>query len=366
VEDRPEHLTLREAGVDWGLRRPANLLIAWKQIGCRYDEPMIGTWALICRRPAFTLAVLAFAFATVGCSAAAPSVSSRPSAVAATGSAATAGASGSGTFAVDDAGLRLVATLDRVEVEPGGTITVKLALTNGRSTPVAFLEPCGRDAMTVQLPTPMEPAGETWTGTKGAFKDYALKESQGTPMESSIRNPPPTTAAAMPCHASTDPELAGVGGATLSPGDTYETELAWTASLVRGLPSTAGSMPFSITVQHDLQAAGNGMYQTKTLTIEGTIDVLPGGPNPVSAGQALDAALGDKKLATWLAKHPRKTWVNTNLFLQPGAIGVKELPSVPYWDVELFAEPRSWVFVYVDASTAKVLRHTVCDVPCDR
>jgi hypothetical protein len=125
-------------------------------------------------------------------------------------------------------------------------------------------------------------------------------------------------------------------------------------------------MPFSIVVQHDPQAAGNGMYQAKTLEVGGMIVVLPGGPTPVSAGQALDAAIGDKVFATWLAKHPRKTWVNTNLFLQPGAIGVKVLPSVPYWDVEVFAEPRNWVMVYVDASKAKILSHTVCNVPCSR
>jgi hypothetical protein len=125
-------------------------------------------------------------------------------------------------------------------------------------------------------------------------------------------------------------------------------------------------MPFSIAVQHDLKAANNGMYEVKTLTVGGTITVLPGGPTPVSAGQALDAAISDKSFATWLARHPRKTWVNTNLFLQPGAIDVKALPSVPYWDVELFAEPRSWVILYVDASTARILGKAVCNVPCSR
>lgn len=270
-------------------------------------------------------------------------------------------------FEAQDAGLRLVVTLDKTEVEPGGTITATLDLTNDRSTPVTFLEPCGGTVMTVHLPTPTDPAGEMWSGIKRAFKDYALKQSQGTPMESSIRNPLPTNAETEPCHApAKDPALASIGGATLAAGDTYETHLRWTASLVRGLPSMAGSMPFAIAIQHDPQAAGNGMYQTKSLEVGGTIAVLSGGPTPVSAGQAIDAAIRDKVLATWLTKHARKTWVNTNLFLQPGAIGVKSLPSVPYWDVEIFAEPRSWVILSVDASTAKVLSHAVCNVPCSR
>jgi hypothetical protein len=269
------------------------------------------------------------------------------------------------SFAAEDAGLRLVATLDKAQVEPGGKVTASLVLTNDRSTPVTFVKPCGLNTMTVQLPTPLEPAGETWSGTKGVFKEYALTESQGTPMESSIRNPLSTTVRAAPC----DPPGAAdfmLGTATVAPGATYRTDLVWTASFVRDLPSTAGSFPFSIAIQHDLKAVNNGMYEAKTLELGGTITVLPGGPIPVSAGQALDAAIRDKLFATWLAKHPRKTWANTNLFLQPGAIGVKVLPSVPYWDVELYAEPRSWVYLTVDASKAKILTHAVCNVPCSR
>jgi hypothetical protein len=164
---------------------------------------------------------------------------------------------------------------------------------------------------------------------------------------------------------SSDPALAVVGGATLAPDDGYETDLAWTASLVRDLPSMPGSMRFSIVIQHDLQQAGNG-YESKPLEVDGAIVVLPGGPAPISAGQALDAAIRDKSFASWLGKHPRRTWVNANLFLQPGAIGVKSMPSVPYWDVELFAEPRSWVILTVDAATGHVLTRAVCNVPCDR
>jgi hypothetical protein len=337
---------------------------------------MVGTLSGKPHAAALTLTALAMSLVSVACSTVTSSISAAPQASTVAGPTPTAIASPSLSLAAEDAGLRLVATLDKVQVEPGGTVTVGLALTNDRSTPVTFLEPCGPNprpvrgrasGMTVQLPTPTEPAGETWTGRKGVFKDYALKESQGTPMESSIRNPPPTNAEAAPCHAlAKDPTLAGVGGATLAPSNTYETDLTWTASLVRDLPSVPGSMPYSIVIQHDLKAADDGIVEAKTLEVGGMIEVLPGGPAPVSAGQALDAAIRDKLFATWLAKHPRKTWVNTNLFLQPGAIGVDSLPSVPYWDVELFAAPRSWVMLTVDASTAKILSHAVCNVPCSR
>jgi hypothetical protein len=243
-------------------------------------------------------------------------------------------------------------------------VTAHLALTNDRPVEVAFIEPCGSGTMTVTLPVPLEPTGETWSGVKRAFKEYSLKSSQGSPMESSIRGPLPTYAQAGSCDASA-PE-GSAAGAVLAPGATYEADLMWTAELVRDLPATAGSMPFTVMVEHDVEAAGNGLTQYDTLEADGSITVLPGGRPSVSAGQALDVALGDTRFAKWLAKHPRKTWVNTNLFLQPGAIGVKSLPSVPYWDVELFAEPRSWAFLTVDAAAGTVLTRMFCNVPCDR
>ncbi len=244
-------------------------------------------------------------------------------------------------------------------------MTAHLELTNDRPVAVVFIEPCGSGTMTVTLPVPVEPTGETWSGVKRAFKEYSLKSSQGSPMESSIRDPMPTYAQAGSCDASA-PEGSVAGAVTLAPGATYQTDLTWTAELVRDLPATAGSMPFTVAVQHDVVAAGNGLIQLDTLEADGTITVLAGGRSPVSAGQALDSAIGDSPFAKWLAKHPRKTWVNANLFLQPGAIGVESLPTVPYWDVELYAEPRSWAYLTVDAAVGTVLTRTFCNVPCDR
>ena len=63
---------------------------------------------------------------------------------------------------------------------------------------------------------------------------------------------------------------------------------------------------------------------------------------------------------------PRKTWENANLFPMPAAHGVKALPEVPYWEVDLFREPRSFAILYIDALTGDVLRRVFCNVPCDR
>ena len=269
------------------------------------------------------------------------------------------------TLVAEANGLRLTASLDRIFVEPGGDVTVQLSLRNTRAEDVVFAEPCDTDAMIVEVPVPVEPIGQEWDGIAGIFKSYALEQSTGTPIESSIRTPLRTVADALPCHAPTRGEP-GQEMDMIAAGDTYETTLRWSAELVEGLPAGPGDMPFSIQVLHDLEAGGGGLIKAETLAINGIITVLPGGPAAVSAGQAVDAALADPAFTAWLSKQPRDSWANANLYLQPGARGVDVLPEVPYWAVELFREPRNWAILYVDARNGSLLRSMYCDQPCDR
>jgi hypothetical protein len=261
-------------------------------------------------------------------------------------------------------GLRLVATFDRLEVEAGDTVTVALSIENTRPTDVVFDEPCKTEAMTVDVRAPVEPIGREWDGIAAAFKTYALEQSAGSPIESSIREPLRTVAESGPCHA---PESGlGVGGTLklIEAGTTYENVLTWPAEIVRDVPAVPGTAPYSITVQFDHKDAGNGMFTIETLEATGTITVLDGASSAISAGQALDAALGDRQFADWLERQPRETWANVNLFLQ-GRGFAEGYPEVPYWDVELYTEPRDWAVLYVDAMTGEVLRRNFCDIPCD-
>lgn len=262
-------------------------------------------------------------------------------------------------------GLWLTATLDRLVVEPGGDVTVALSLRNTRAQGVAFAEPCDTDAMIVEVPVPLEPTGLEWDGIAGIFKSYALEQSAGTPIESSIRRPLRTVADALPCHAPAGGDPGQIVD-MIAAGDTYETTLRWSAELVPGLEAGPGEMPFSIQVLHDIEAGGGGLLKAETLAVDGTITVLPGGPAAITPGQAIDAALADPAFTAWLSKQPRESWANANLYLQPGARGVDVLPAVPYWAVELFREPRNWAIVYVDARNASLLRSMYCDQPCDR
>jgi hypothetical protein len=272
-------------------------------------------------------------------------------------------------FRTEQAGLRLTATFDRLEVERGGTVHVQLTLQNGRIAAARFEEPCDSGAMTVDVPVPTEPIGRKWDGIAAAFKKYVLEQSMGSPMESSIRTPMKTLAKAMPCHAAVDkqdPQIPMATYETIPASGTYETVLTWTAELVRDLPADPGDVPFSVQIQYDQEPAGQ-LVKAETLEVTGSIRITPGGGAPaVTAGKAIDAALDDDAFVAWLAKQPRKAWVNANLFLQPAAVGVAALPEVPYWDVELFREPRNWAILYVDAKSGVILKSLYCDIPCDR
>jgi hypothetical protein len=269
------------------------------------------------------------------------------------------------TTVAEVAGLKLVAEFDRMEVEAGGTVTVALSIENTRPTDVVFDEPCNAQAMIVEVRAPIEPTGRDWDGIAAAYKTYALETSTGTPIESSIREPLRTAAKAEPCHATASG--VGIGGTLklIEAGTTYETVLTWAAEIVPDVPAVPGPAPYTIAVPFDHKEAGNGLYTIETLEATGTITVLEGAPSAISAGQALDAALGDPEFAAWLDQQPEDAWVNANLFLEGRAFGVDVLPEVPYWDVELYREPRNWAVLYIDAINGEVLRRNFCDIPCD-
>jgi hypothetical protein len=268
------------------------------------------------------------------------------------------------TIGAEALGLKLVAVFDRLEVEAGGTVTVDLSIENTRPTDVVFDEPCETQGMTVDVQAPVEPIGRDWDGIAAAFKTYALETSTGTPIESSIREPLRTVARTPPCHA-TDTGAGGIGPTKIiEAGTTYVTVLTWPAEIVPGVPAVPGPAPFAITVLFDHKEAGNGLFAIETLEATGTITVLDGAPSAISAGQALDAALDDPEFAAWLGEQPKDAWGNANLFLA-GRGFVQPYPEVPYWDVELFLEPRNWAVLYIDAMSGEVLRRTFCDIPCD-
>ncbi len=222
--------------------------------------------------------------------------------------------------------------------------------------------------MTVAVRVPMEPIGRDHAGIAATFKTFALEQSTGSPIESSIRGRLSSPAKTQSCHAPPGGgrDLAGNPRTIIPAGTTYETTLIWTAEILKGIPAIPDAAPFSIIVPYDVVSAAGGMTHAETLEATGTITVVAGAASAISAGQALDAVIVDRTFAKWLAKQPPASWANANLFLQPAAVRAPPLPEVPYWDVELYREPRNWAIGYVDARTRELLKLSFCNIPCDR
>ncbi len=103
--------------------------------------------------------------------------------------------------------------------------------------------------------------------------------------------------------------------------------------------------------------------------VSGEVTVEPGDQRLKSPGQVIDALLADKAFSKWLAKEPKRTWSNTNLFLLSWPKHEGIIPKGPSWEIDLFREvgvPRQWAIAFVDPFDATVRSVTYCNVPCDR
>lgn len=276
---------------------------------------------------------------------------------------------------ISDDGLSLTVVLSASEVAPGGSVTVEVTVRNDRPETVV-LGPgrCGGPAsMDVQLPVPLDPSGHSWDGIAAKFKQYALTEGM-QPGIVPMSRPVPVSAIATPCFD-------GEEDVTLQPGATATGSLTWSAQLVKDVPALPGEVPFTVTVAHDPSGTppsyppdydGPGaswfrMYES--LALNGTLRIVGDAPPVLTAGQAIDAMLSNKRFAKWLSKQPPSTWSNANVFLQYVGRANRVAPVGPSWDVELFREvgvPRNWAIGAVDAYSGKVLDVTFCNAPCRR
>lgn len=270
-------------------------------------------------------------------------------------------------------GYTLDVTADRTTVAPGETVHLTATFTNGTTSPIDYSgSPCSAMSGSTTVALPVEPEGRSWTGIRQEFKTYALTNGfgpGGVPALDPVSIPMETPA----CDGPWESELAA--------GDSISSPLRWTADIVPDIGALPGEAPFTISVGYDRQngppsyppdytgvhASWFPMY--KQLTVQGTFQVVGNGRPVISAGQAVDAVLGDGMFARWLAQSPARTWSNANLFLGSSPKAERIIPKGPWWDVELFREvgvPRNWAIAYVDPFDAHVISVNYCDIPCDR
>ncbi len=276
-----------------------------------------------------------------------------------------------GDLVATDAGLRLTVSFEPTDVAPGGSLKIDVVIRNDRSVPVVLLGPCGAPSMFALVPVPVEPVGRDWDGIAGKFKTYALTQGLG-PIDH-----PEATSRRVDATGTCDEG----GSDTLEPGDSTSASVTWKAELVKGVPAPPGDIPVNISVGHDpsgeppsyppdYKGLISGWYRTyEQLTVEGVIRIVGDAPKIVTAGQALDSMLADRKFAAWLSGKPKGTWSGANLFLvnYGGAQGI--VPAGPSWEIDLFREigvPRNWAIGFVDPFTAKLSNLTFCNHPCDR
>jgi hypothetical protein len=290
-------------------------------------------------------------------------------------------AGGSATAGVDgapgasDDKLTVTVALGRAEVEPGASVTIAVTVHNGRSVPVVLsVDQCGAPAtMYAVVPVPVGPSGRDWDGIAGDFKTYALTEGYregGAPATA----PGWVYATVRPCRERGS-EL------TLAPGDTASSSMTWTAAIVDGVPAAPGQVPFKVTVGHDPTGAppsnppghtgplGSWFRTYAQLVVDGTIRIGGDAPNVLTAGQALDAMLADRRFSAWLSERPKGTWSGANVFLLNYGAAQGIVPAGPSWEIDLFREtgvPRNWAIGFVDPFTGTLRNLAFCNAPCNR
>ncbi|MDQ6794746.1 MAG: hypothetical protein M3067_08030 [Chloroflexota bacterium] len=268
-------------------------------------------------------------------------------------------------------GLTLTVQLDRWEVEPGGKVVAHVAVRNDRPGPMTDSMGCLlAPRWNVKVPVPADPRGADWNGIAGRFKEYVLTQGYQPGIVSAFR-PYDTSPRENPCPASP---------ASLGHGETAEWTLAWPAEIVPGIPAMVGTDAFTIVVGYRLEPdapptpVGTGpgasrllLYQS--LSVGGSLKVVGDGGRALSAGQAIDALLKDRRFVSWLGKQPASTWSVANIFLENSPAGAGIIPAGPVWEIDLFREvniKRNWAIGFVDAYNGMVRGLTFCNIPCNR
>lgn len=316
---------------------------------------------------AVLLAVVAASLAACG-----SSVSPAP----ASGLTSPVSAPSSTSFSATDDGLTLAVSFDSVTVAPGGPVIAHVTVTNDRPNAVVYgRQQCGSPAtMVVRLDLQLEPAGLRWTGIAGTFKQYALTQGYGAAGVKAT-DPVPVAIPLIPCGPAH-------GDGTLDARASLTTSLTWKAEIVDGVAALPGTVPFTITFDHDplprpsqptappsptpFRPPGLWIEQYHHLAVDGNLQIAGPAPKIVSAGEAIDALLANGGFADWLAKQPESSWANANLFLEsyPTAEGIT--PAGPSWDIELFRNPRNFAIAHIDPFTDVVRSINYCNIPCSR
>jgi hypothetical protein len=266
-------------------------------------------------------------------------------------------------------GVTLTAVVDPNPVRHGEPVSFTASLRNDRGVPVDFSPGgCAFADLRVTFPVPWEPTGRRWTGRGDWFKTYLLDNAYA-PGGVSARSPIDATLLSTPCDETLAEPI-------LLPNETLTADFSRAIGNALDANSHTSRVPFSISVDLDRQNDPPPIDPRATgfpprffpiylhLTVAGELKIDGPATDFLTAGEAIDALLGDERFATWLLDQPDGTCETANLFLDRPRVGE---PTV--WIIDLFCEtgvPRHFAFAWIDAITGDIRRLDICDDPCDR
>ncbi len=259
-------------------------------------------------------------------------------------------------------GISLTARLDRAMVEPGGKVTIEIAVHNGRTSPITYFAPCdGAVEMNTTVPLPDQPPGRTWTGIEADLKKAALAGS---------------TAQVSAAIYSVSCQTNGMQR-SLAPGQTASSSLSWSAEIVAGVPAFPGDAPFTIALMGPTGYPSDYAGQLGPVTgvmvpigeqlhVTGRITIAGKAPELLSKGQVIDSLLANTTFTKWLDEQPESTWSSVNFYLENDP--AKGTIPEPRWVLQVFREqsvPRNFVLAYIDPASGAV-GLDICEAPCSR
>jgi hypothetical protein len=261
----------------------------------------------------------------------------------------------SAALSASDANIALTVGFDRSTIVSGGPIAASALVTNTSNRTITYQsDGCGDPiTLTLAMPVPNEPSGLPQSGQDAKFKQFVLTkgfEQGGLP----VLSPVPTNFGSV-CQ---QPPV----NLTLGPGQSVTAMPTWQAQLA-GVAAPTGPINLTATFTYDpvplpsVPPVSPGApiplrqnIYAHHVVASGTLAITRGGgPQILSAGEAVDAALRDPAFNAWLARQPQASWTVANLYVEDDG-----------WHVELFVGEATFAYVILDPVSGKLRSMRIC------
>lgn len=183
-------------------------------------------------------------------------------------------------------------------LDPGGSVLARLRVSNAGAEPVRY--PGGgspecsyRGEFSVLLSdVRLDPGRHDWSGSAALVKELALPA-----VPERVRlSAPGRPSGPHGCDATALP-------ATLAPGEVVEVTGTWDGATSTGYPVPAGR--YEIAAEFVIYRGA--LDDVERIRVDLPVTVIAT-EQPATPGRALDVALADPAVSTWLVAHPASTW----------------------------------------------------------